>query len=84
MQAMIEAAGFDVLKWDDVTSLKEESAGPRPVQTIQKLVMGKALLAKIMHVGQLNDAEKRLIMIQAVFERIEKGEVIEQISKIHG
>lgn len=70
IQAVIEAAGFQVRKWDDVTELREESVNPRPIQSIQKLVMGEVLLAEIMRTGQLNEAEKRLVMAQAVFNRL--------------
>jgi len=70
MRAVLEAAGFQILKWDDVTELREESVNPHPIQTIQKLVMGETLLAEIMRTGQLNEAEKRLVMVQAVFSRI--------------
>lgn len=70
MQATIEAAGFHPLQWDDVTNLKEETVVPRPTHTIQKLVMGEALLDEIMHTDPLNEAEGRLVMIQAVFRKV--------------
>jgi len=70
MRAVIEAAGFQIRKWDDVTNIREESIHPRPAQSIQKLVMGEALLAEIMRTGPLNESEKRLVMVQAVFNRL--------------
>jgi SAM-dependent methyltransferase len=70
LQAVIEAAGFHPLQWDDVTHEKEAPAEIRPTHTIQKLVMGEPLLQEIMQTGQRNEAENRLSMVQAVFERL--------------
>jgi sarcosine/dimethylglycine N-methyltransferase len=70
MQAVIEAAGFHLLKWEDVTNEKDPSNTVRPAQSIQKLVMGEELLAQIRQADQRNDAEQRLVMVQAVFERL--------------
>jgi len=70
MRGMIEAAGFRPLQWDDVTDEKDAPTAIRPSHTIQKLVMGEALLAEIRLADQRNDEEKRLVMVQAVFERI--------------
>jgi len=69
MRAVIEAAGFRLLKWDDVTNEKDPPTAVRPTHSIQKLVMGEELLAEIRLADQRNDAEQRLVMIQAVFER---------------
>lgn len=70
LRAAIEAAGFHLIQWDDVTDEKDVPAAVRPTHTIQKLVMGEALLAEIRLANQRNDAEQRLVMVQAVFERI--------------
>lgn len=69
MRATIEAAGFQVRIWDDVTHEKTPKT-PRPRYNIQKLVMGDDLLAKIRRADKRNDEENRLLMYQAVFERI--------------
>jgi SAM-dependent methyltransferase len=70
MRAVIEAAGFRLRAWDDVTV---ETAGPPtaetiPAHSIQRLVMGDALDA-IIRAGHRNRDERRLVSIQAVFER---------------
>ena len=70
MRKTIEAAGFDVRAWDDVT---EEAAGPStgadsPAHSVQRIIMGDALGA-IVRAGQQNRAERRIVMIQAVLER---------------
>ena len=69
MRATVEAAGFQVRKWDDVTDKKTSDAS-RPSYSIQKLVMGEELLAEITRASKRNDEEKRLVMYHAVFERI--------------
>jgi len=68
MRAMIEASGFRIHKWEDVTHEKTPKV-PRPKYNIQKLVMGDELLAKIRVADKHNDEEDRLVMVQAVFER---------------
>jgi ubiquinone/menaquinone biosynthesis C-methylase UbiE len=70
MRAVIEAAGFRLRAWDDVTA---ETAGPTtaatiPAHSIQRLVMGDAI-DEIIRVGHRNRDEGRLTSIQAVFER---------------
>ena len=66
MRALIEAAGFRARAWDDVTA--EASGGASaPAYSIQRLVMGAAL-DDIMRAGQRNREERRIVMIQAVFE----------------
>jgi hypothetical protein len=70
MRGMIEAAGFRLLQWDDVTNEKDPPGTIRPTHSIQKLVMGEALLAEIRNADKHNDEEQRLVMVQAVFERI--------------
>jgi ubiquinone/menaquinone biosynthesis C-methylase UbiE len=70
MRKTIEAAGFDVRAWDDVT---EEAPGPStgadsPAHSVQRIIMGEAL-GPIVRAGQQNRAERRIVMIQAVLER---------------
>jgi len=70
MRAVIEAAGFRLRAWDDVTA---ETAGPTtaatiPAHSIQRLVMGDAI-DEIIRVGHRNREEGRITSIQAVFER---------------
>ena len=70
MRAVIEGAGFRLRAWDDVTA---ETAGPPtaetiPAHSIQRLVMGDAI-DEIIRVGHRNRDERRLVSIQAVFER---------------
>ena len=70
MRALIEAAGFATRAWDDVTA---ELAGPStgaavPAHSIARIVMGDAI-DDITRAGQRNRDEKRVVMIQAVFER---------------
>jgi ubiquinone/menaquinone biosynthesis C-methylase UbiE len=70
MRALIEAAGFQVRAWDDVTA---EAVGPStgadgPAYSIQRIVMGPALDA-IVRAGRRNREEGRIVMIQAVLER---------------
>ena len=69
MQAVIEASGFRLLKWDDVTNEKDAPGTIRPTRSIQSLIMGEKLLAEIRIADKHNDEEQRLVMIQAVFER---------------
>lgn len=70
MRAVIEAAGFQVRAWDDVTA---ETAGPTtgasiPAHTIQRLVMGDAI-DEIIRAGHRNRDEGRLVSVQAIFDR---------------
>jgi SAM-dependent methyltransferase len=70
MRALIEAAGFRALAWEDVTA---ELAGPStgaavPAHSIARIVMGEAI-DPITRAGQRNRDEGRVTMIQAVFER---------------
>jgi hypothetical protein len=67
---VIQAAGFRVRAWDDVTA---EAVGPStgaavPGHSIQRLVMGEALDA-IVESGRRNREEGRIVMVQAVLER---------------
>lgn len=70
MRALIEAAGFRAVAWEDVTA---ELAGPStgagvPAHSIARIVMGDAI-DDITRAGQRNRDEGRIVMIQAVFER---------------
>jgi SAM-dependent methyltransferase len=70
MRAVIEAAGFRVRAWDDVTA---ELAGPRtgtsaPTATIQTIVMREELAA-INAASQRDVDEGRLVSVQAVSDR---------------
>jgi hypothetical protein len=69
MRGMIEAAGFRIRQWDDVTREKTPKA-PRPSRSIQQIVMGEELLERIRLADKRNDRENRLVMVQAVFEKI--------------
>jgi len=69
MRAVIKASGFQIRKWDDVTREKTPNV-PESKYNIQKLVMGDELLAKIRVADRHNDEEDRLVMVQAVFERM--------------
>jgi len=70
MRALIEAAGFSVRAWEDVT---KELAGPStgagvPAHSIARIVMGDAV-DEITRAGQRNRDEGRVVNIQAVFDR---------------
>ena len=70
MRRVIEAAGFSVRAWDDVTAeaVGPSTGGDGPAYSIQRLVMGDALDA-IVRAGRRNREEGRIVMIQAVLER---------------
>jgi MPBQ/MSBQ methyltransferase len=67
MRKTLEAAGFAVRAWDDVT---EDAVGPAesPAHSVQRIIMGDALEA-IVRAGQKNRTERRIVMVQAVLER---------------
>jgi len=70
MRALIEAAGFLVRAWEDVT---DEVTGPSsaaviPAHSVQRIIMGDALDA-IIQAGQRNRVERRIVMTQAVLVR---------------
>jgi SAM-dependent methyltransferase len=72
MRALIEAAGFRAVAWDDIT---DEAAGPStgapvPAHSIQRIVMGDEHLDSIRRAGERNRVERRITMIQAVFDRV--------------
>ena len=69
MRALIERTGFRARAWDDITA---ETGGPAtapPRHAVQRLIMGDALEA-ITQSGQRNREEGRIVMVQAVFERV--------------
>ena len=68
MRATLEAAGFVVRHWDDVTEEFAGPSGPAPAHSIQRIVMGD-LLEAIGAAGQRNREEGRIVNVQAVFER---------------
>lgn len=70
MLALIEAAGFTASAWDDVTTETAGSSAPVPAHSIQRIVMGETL-DEIIRAGHRNREEGRLVMVQAVFNRLE-------------
>jgi SAM-dependent methyltransferase len=70
MRAVIEAAGFRVRTWDDVTvgAAGEPTAATVPPHAIQRIIMRDALPA-IIDAGQRNREEGRIVIIQAICER---------------
>src|SRR5262245_46852583 len=70
MRALIEAAGFRVRVWDDVTADTSVATPPAalPAYAIAKLVMGDALEG-IMAAGQRSRDERRVLVIHAVCGR---------------
>jgi SAM-dependent methyltransferase len=70
MLALIEAAGFSAQAWDDVTAETSGATGPVPPHSIQRIVMGDTL-DEIIRAGHRNREEGRLVMVQAVFTRLE-------------
>ena len=71
LRALIERTGFRTVAWDDIT---DEAAGPStgaavPAHSIQRIVMGDEHLEAIRRAGEQNRVERRIVMIQAVFDR---------------
>jgi len=71
MRVLIEKTGFRARAWDDVTM---ETAGPParspvPAHAVQRIIMGDGL-EEISRAGQRNREEGRIVMVQAVFERL--------------
>lgn len=69
MRRLIESVGFRTLKWVEVTGQKDSPRAINPTHTIQSLVMGREQLEVIRSIGERNEAEKRLMMFQGVFEK---------------
>jgi len=74
MRAAIEAAGFQVRAWDDVTAeaVGPSTGGSGPAHSIQRIVMEQALDA-IVRAGQRNREEHRIVMVQAVLDRAQSA-----------
>jgi SAM-dependent methyltransferase len=70
MLGLIEDAGFTARAWDDVTVETAGSGGPVPAHSIQRIVMGDAL-EEVIRAGIRNREEHRIVMVQAVFDRLE-------------
>jgi SAM-dependent methyltransferase len=71
MRTLIERTRFRLVSWDDIT---DEAAGPStgaavPAHSIQRIVMGDEHLEAIRRAGERNRLERRIVMIQAVFDR---------------
>jgi len=71
MRALMEAAGFRVRVWDDVTA---ETAGPATADAIPphfaaRIIMGDAL-DPLVHAGHRNREEGRIVLIQAILDRL--------------
>jgi SAM-dependent methyltransferase len=66
LRAAIEAAGFAVRTWDDVTAEVRGPSSPAPAHSIQRLVLGDRLEA-IQAAGRRNAEEARVCMVQATF-----------------
>ena len=73
MRRLIESTGFRTLKWVEVTGQKDSPRATAPIHTIQSLVMGAKQLEVIRSIGEQNEAEKRLLMFQGVFEKGENS-----------
>jgi hypothetical protein len=69
MRELIERAGFRARAWDDITAEVAGPAAAPPRHAVQRLIMGDALEA-ITQAGQRNRDEGRIVMVQAVFERV--------------
>jgi len=70
MRTVIETAGFRLLQWDEVTHVKDPGNAVKSKHSIQNLVMGSDLLGDITRAGEKNEKGNRLVMFQAVFERL--------------
>ncbi len=69
MRGLIEAAGFRVRVWEDVTrEITPRPGAELPAHSIQRILMGEALEA-IHQAGDRNREEERIVSIQAVLER---------------
>jgi SAM-dependent methyltransferase len=69
MRALMEAAGFRVRVWEDVTrEIAPRPGAAMPAYSIQRILMGEALEA-IHQAGDRNREEGRIVSIQAILER---------------
>jgi MPBQ/MSBQ methyltransferase len=71
MKALIEAAGFRIRAWEHTRAVKAQTAvkSRLELQRIQPLVMGDQIEA-ISAAGRRNNAEGRIVMVQAVCEKV--------------
>ena len=69
MRAVIVAAGFRVRRWEEIRPTQTAGAASVPTPTIQRLTMGDALEA-ISEAGRRNAEERRLVSVEAVFDRL--------------
>jgi SAM-dependent methyltransferase len=69
MRGLLEASGFRIDAWDDVTAETIGGRAPPQGTSIQSLVMGERLAA-IAAAGRRNRDEGRIVMVQAVAERL--------------
>ena len=69
MRALIEGTGFTTRVWDDITSETAGTSSPPPAHAVQRLIMGDALPA-IAAAGTRNREEGRIVMVQAIFDRV--------------
>jgi len=71
MRAVIERAGFRPRAWEDVTiDAGGVSTGAEvPVHGVQRIIMSEALDA-IIDAGKRNREERRIVSVQAVFDRL--------------
>jgi SAM-dependent methyltransferase len=70
MLGLNEDVGFTALAWDDVTAETAGTSAPAPAHSIQRIVMGVGL-EEIVAAGHRNREEGRIVMVQAVFARLE-------------
>jgi hypothetical protein len=70
MRAAMEASGFQVRAWEDLTGelTGPVSAAAIPAHSVQQIIMGESLGA-IIRAGHQNRTERRIVMTQAVLER---------------
>ena len=69
MRAVVEAAGFGVLAWENVTLEMAPPPGTTvPVHGAPRIIMGDRLEA-ILEAGRRNREEGRIVTVQAVLER---------------
>jgi ubiquinone/menaquinone biosynthesis C-methylase UbiE len=70
MRGLLEASGFRIEVWDDVTAETIGGRAPPQGTSIQALVMGERLAA-IAAAGRRNRDEERIVMVQAVAVRVD-------------
>jgi SAM-dependent methyltransferase len=68
MRELIGAAGFRERAWGDTKAVRTPESGSLPNVRLQTLIMGDGI-AQINAAGRRNNAEGRLVMIQAVFDK---------------